>query len=276
MPVVPSGTPNGGQPVAPMGNEPCGWAIDPTLCCPDWTAYSDELKDKAIRYATTIMWAATGRRYGTCSNTVRPCGNDRRCGECGSWAWTSSGLLRPYILNGLWRNCGCGCPCDCRPRCEVKLPGPIDTIGEVMIDGVILSSTSYRVDDEQWLVRTDGECWPRCQDYNVDVPDAGTFQVTYLRGQMIPMVVLDASATLACEFAKLCSGQACRLPGRMSNLTRQGVSVTFTDVDLLLKRGLTGIPEVDQVIVAENPYALKARPFFYSFDTSPRLRTVTS
>lgn len=275
MPVVPALAPNGGMPISPMGNEPCGWAIDPTLCCPDWSGYSQELKDRASRYAISVMWAATGRRYGTCSNTVRPCG-DRRCGNCDSWTWLPGVGMRPFILDGLWRNCLCGCPCDCKPHCQVKLPGPVDTIVEVRIDGILVDPTSYRVDDHQWLVRLDGACWPECQDYNVNSPAEGSWLVTYLRGSMIPMVVLDAAATLACEFAKLCNGQSCRLPGRMSSLTRSGVSVTFTDIDMMLRRGLTGIPEVDQVIVADNPYALKARPFFHSYDTSPRVRATTS
>lgn len=256
---------------------PCDWdiTVDET-CCPDWATLDPAVQQRAITYATKIMWAATGRRYGLCPVVTRPCGNDRRCGECsGAW-FPGVGWMRPYILDGLWRNCGCSCACDCKPRCQITLPGPVASVSEVLIDGIVLAASSYRVDDHQYLVRTDGDCWPRCQDYNVDVPADGTLQVSYLRGNPVPQDILDAAATLACEFAKSCAGLACRLPGRISNLTRQGVTVTFTDIDSLLRRGLTGLVEVDQVIVADNPYALRARPRVWSYDTSPRTRTVTS
>lgn len=254
---------------------PCDWniVVDPE-CCTGWAELDPALQTRAITYATKVLWAATGRRYGLCENVVRPCGNDRRCGSCGAWSWNGLWMV-PYILNGLWRNCGCGCPCDCRPDCEVKLPGPVASVSQVMVDGLIIDPATYRVDDYQWLVRTGGNCWPRCQDYNVDVPDAGSFQVTYLRGNPVPQDILDAAATLACEFAKSCAGNECRLSSRMQSLTRQGVSVSYVDIDRLLKAGLTGITEVDQVIVADNPYQLKERPRMWSYDTSPRTRTVT-
>lgn len=256
---------------------PCVWSITVTEeCCPGWTALPQAQKDRAIRLASYVMWAATGRRYGICTNVVRPCGNDRRCGECGSYNFFN-GWMRPFILDGLWRNCLCGCPCDCKPHCQIKLAGWVDSVTEVLIDGVILAASAWRVDDNQWLVRTDGECWPTCQDYNVDVPAAGTLQVTYGRGEPIPLAVLDAAAVLACEFAKSCGDLAgsCRLPGRLQTLTRQGVTVSMIDIDRMLALGLTGITEIDMIITAVNPYAKKQRPFFYSFDTSPRQREVT-
>lgn len=261
--------------IGSVATGPCNWTLTfDAECCPQWSTLTTAQQDRAIAYATKVMWAATGRRYGLCSNTIRPCGLDRMCGSCGAWNWYG-GWMRPYILDGLWRNCGCECACDCKPRCQIKLPSPVAQVTQVMVDGVIISDTAWRVDDNQWLVRTDGNCWPECQDYNVDVPAVGTLQVIYDRGNPVPQDVLDAAATLACEFGKACANLPCRLPNRMTNLTRQGVSVSFVDIDRLLARGLTGIVEVDQIIIANNPYGQKARPFFYSRDTSPRVRTVT-
>lgn len=258
-----------------VASGPCNWSLDiDETCCPSWATLPVAQQTRAITYATKIMWAATGRRYGLCENVIRPCGLDRRCGSCGSWNWYG-GWMRPYILDGLWRNCGCECACDCKPRCQIKLPSPVAQVTEVLVDGIIVADTLWRVDDNQWLVRTDGNCWPECQNYNVDVPAVGTIQVTYDRGDPIPQDVLDAAATLACEFAKACAGLPCRLPNRMTSLTRQGVSVSFVDIDRLLARGLTGIVEVDQVIIANNPFGQKSRPFFYSYDTAVRARTVT-
>ena len=39
--------------------------------------------------------------------------------------------------------------------------------------------------------------------------------------------------------------------------------------------GITGIVEIDQVIMADNPYSRKQRAWLYSYDTAPRARTVT-
>lgn len=254
---------------------PCAWSISPTdTCCTGWSTLDPTVQTRAITLATYVMWAATGRRYGICNVTIRPCGNDRRCGECGFWVYDGA-WMRPYIWDGVWRNCGCAGACDCKPACQVTLPAPVDTVTSVVIDGVTLDPSKWRVDNNQYLVRTDGTCWPQCQDYDADVPAANTFQVTYGRGEAVPDAVLAAATTLACEFAKACSGQQCRLPGRMQTLSRQGVSVSFADIDMILKRGMTGIPEVDIVIAADNPYHHKQRPFFYSYETAPRFRRVT-
>lgn len=253
---------------------PCTWPIDPTACCPDWAGYSQEVKDRATRYATMILWAATGRRYGGCARVIRPWSLDRCCGFNPVWGF--GGWMQPLLLDGVWRNCLCGTSShECKPTCEVKLPGPVDQVIQVLVDGVVVDPDLWRVDDQQWLVRTDGECWPRCQNFDADPPAADTFEVTIV-GEMPPQVLLDAAGTLACEFAKSCTAdRSCRLPGRLQSITRQGVSANFTDIDALFARELTGLPEVDAVIIALNPYGHKQRPFFFSYDTSPRARQTT-
>lgn len=255
---------------------PCNWDIEVDEdCCPGWALLTVDQQTRALALAAKVMWAATGRRYGICENVVRPCGNDRKCGSCGGWNF-GYGWMRPYILDGTWRNCGCGCPCDCKPHCQIRLPGPVNTVTQVLLDGVIIAASSWRVDDYQWLVRTDGECWPQCQNYNVDVPAVGTLQVTYGRGEPVPADILNAASILACEFGKSCAAdKSCRLPGRLQTLTRQGVTATMVDIDSMIKRNLTGIPEIDIIIIADNPYSRKQRAFFSSYDTDPRVRTVT-
>ena len=265
---------------------PCSWDIS-TLCCSDWDTFSPSLQAQATDYATLVLWSATGRQYGACELTVRPCGR-----WCADWSggiagmagwWWDYGTWIPYIFNGVWYNCACGfgSGCQtCRPDCQVYLPGPVQTISEVTVDGVVIDPATYRVDDQVWLVRTGKDvngqqnCWPWRQDYNVDPPATNTFQVTYTRGTPPPNALLGAAGTLACEYAKACSDQDCRLPGRVINVARQGISVNMVDVDTLLKSGLTGIPEVDNVIRALNPNGLKGRTRFYSPD-SPinRMRT---
>lgn len=254
---------------------PCTWSIE-TGCCDCWDALDPDKQNAGIQYAALTLWAATGRRYGACQTTVRPCG--RTCTDQGAWGYSwYEGTWRPYIMGGVWRNCWCGggLGCRCEPDCQVYLPGPALSVSQVVLDGVIIPADEYRIDNRQWLVRTgeDSECWPYCQNYNLDSGD-GTFFVTYMKGVAVPAALAAATGTLACEYAKACSGQSCRLPGRLSTVARQGVQLTFVNIDSLLERGLTGITEVDQVIMALNPSGLK-RPMRVISPDLPVTRQVT-
>lgn len=260
---------------------PCNWNLD-TSCCAEWDTYSDELQEAASEYGALVLWAATGRRFGLCERTVRPCGRTMDNANAPYGYFWSDGTWFPYIFNGVWRNCaGCGtwsdfgC-CPCGPRCQVWLPPPVASIPAtgITVGGDIIPVDAWRVDNGQWLVRTDGECWPECQDYNTDAGDT-FFQVTYFKGLQVPNVLLRAAGELACEWARGCSGADCRLPQRVTSLTRQGMSVSMVDLDTLLSHGLTGVATVDQVIRQFNPYGLPSKMSIASPDWPPQSRTVT-
>jgi len=270
---------------------PCdGWTIDPG-CCSDWETYSSALKAAATSYATTVLWAATGRRFGLCTRTIRPCGRDCSGEGGGGWGWGggyywSEGTWMPYIgVDGAWRNCWCGCAgtpgcCMCRVDCQVYLPGPAATVLSVTVNGEVIDPTTYRIDNGIWLVRTretpdqvDPPCWPQFQDYNVDNGDQ-TFIITYQQGLIVPQPLLRAAGELACEYAKACLGLPCRLPSRATSIARQGVSISLVDIDQLLERGLTGVTTVDQLIRSYNPGGLTSAMRIASPDTE-RIRETT-
>lgn len=196
------------------------------------------------------------------------------------WFYDGYGTWVPYIWNGSWYNCWCGFGLDCQscdPTCQVYLPGPVTSITKVTLGGVVLAPTDYFVLDQQFLVRVNTTaCWPQCGDQNVAPSGSSTnsFEVLYTRGIKVPPALSDAAGTLACEYLKACQGAECRLPGRVSSLARQGVTISMVDVADLLRNGLTGIPEVDQVIRALNPSGLKGRTRLYSPDL-PTPRQVT-
>lgn len=267
---------------------PCDWPdIGQELCCPDWNTYTDALKEQAAQYSKMVLWTATGRQYGLCHLTVRPCGRQQQNGSWNGWYYDGYGAWLPYIWAGSWFNCWCGgngpFGCSCNPDCQVYLPGPVRSIQSVQVDGVSLNVTGGDVFvlDQQWLVRTDTtKCWPRCGDQNKPPGDVNAFEVTYTRGLAVPAALSQAYATLACEFAKACLGLPCRLPSRVSSISRQGVTVSMVDISQMLRHGdvpryaFTGIWEVDQVILAINPYGVKGRTRFYTPDV-PDPRQVT-
>lgn len=255
---------------------PCNWEPD-TSCCDEWDTYSTELQTAASEYGALVVWAATGRRFGLCERTIRPCG--RSTDPVGSGYYWAEGTWMPYIFAGQWRNCACGAGygcCSCTPACQVWLPPPAYSIPAtgISVGDEIIDVDSWRIDDGKWLVRTDGECWPTCQDYNTDSGDS-FFQVTYFRGLAVPGVLLQAAGRMACEWARSCTGAPCELPQRVSSISRQGVSVTLPDVAMLLEHGLTGVATVDQVIRNFNPYSLASRMSIASPDWPPVNRTVT-
>lgn len=238
---------------------PCAWTGINTSCCGEfWSELTPAEQTAATAAATFVLWAATGRQYGICDITVRPCGRWPCDDSVAGYSW-SDGTWMPYIFGGQWFNCPCGPGlCSCGARCKVYLPGPVASVSSVSVDGVVVDPGAYRVDDARWLIRTDGDCWPASQNFDID-SGVGTFMVTYGRGTAVPAYLLAAAGTYACEWAKMCRGTACQIPTRVVTLTRQGTTFDGVDIDELLARGLTGITSVDQIIVMANPHRLTGR-----------------
>jgi len=254
---------------------PCDWLVDVT-CVPNWGDYSPTVQSNAQEWARYILWTLTGRRFGACPVTVRPCGP--KCQGPGGYltfpvqaSATGGGMpwMIPWIDGGVWRNCGCAGGCTCSADCEVRLLGPVAAIEEVRVDGVVLAPTAYRLDYVKTfpvLVRTDGECWPECQDMNTETTEVGSFSITYLRGIPVPVTGRIAAGMLAGEFAKACVGAECSLPQQLASLTRNGVQVDVVDPATFIDNGLTGVTLVDLWIRAVNPAHKAQRSRVYSSD----------
>lgn len=247
---------------------PCDWPIN-TDCCPDWDTYDPAVQANATTWATQILNSLTGYRYAQCPVTYRPCGPKCLTGF-GYLSWpvnapsTGSGFawMTPYVDAGVWRNCGCSGGCSCRASQEVPFPTSVAAVTEVMIDGVVLAATNYRLDSYRGipvLVRTDGEPWPECQDMDADPDEVGAFTITYQPGEVLPLAGQLAAGELACEFAKACVGGDCVLPQQLASMTRNGVEIQVSDPTELLAQGLTGVANVDLWIRSVNPYRRSQR-----------------
>lgn len=273
------------MPVLPVSNPslvPDGWGIDVGTCS-TWGGLSAAQQAYASSLAVFSLFALTGRQFGTAQVTVRPCNQTDLpplyqvypVNLINPWGTDEGNTYYPlYINNGVWHNTGCrGINC-CGANCEVLLPAPVASITTVTVDGAAVDPTAYRVDGRAVLVRTDGACWPQCQDANKN-SGANTFFVTYARGRLVPKECVLAAGVLACEIAKAITNQPCRLPQRMQSMTRQGVSVQFVTPNTYLDRGLTNVFEVDQLVAQLNPYRLTQRPQVLSLDQSPSRMTTS-
>lgn len=224
----------------------------------------------AVRVASRVLWRATAGLFGVCEVTVRPCG--RNCGNSGFTYWPVQNVA------GEWINVTCGCAGSAFGCCsvsEIKLDSPVAGIVEILIDGAVVDPATYRLDNGYRLTRVfPGEPWPKCQDLSKPATEPGTFQITYLHG-----IPLDdqydaqfAVAAYAKEIINACEGSDCRLPARVQEITRQGITVGMVNDLDFLQSGLTNIPEVDAWITSVNPTGQRSQSAVWSPDMQPTLR----
>lgn len=246
------------------------WTCDVSCESPTVTA-------QAVELATEVVWALSGRQFGLCEVTLRPC---RR--ECTDFPWPSGGYsewagttwISPALISGQWFNVICGrCTrgCSCSSISEVLLPAPVHDVVQVKIDGVVVTGSDYRLDDNRILVLLNGD-WPTCNDLALADTEPNTWSVTARYGLEVPAGGAWAVGELACELIRARNGEDCRLPRNVTQLVRQGVTIQFPDVRELMREGLTGLYLVDQFVTTWNPSHLRRRSGTYSVDQPPARR----
>jgi hypothetical protein len=269
---------------APDGRPCLPWADDLDECCQAGGACRGSIPDgydpdDVLDFATYVVWALSGRRFGLCSTTVRPC--TRKCIDQMAltgwleWTWPFPSVpVRDSV--GRWINLSCGCrtSCTCLGTAEFQIPrGPVASIDRIKVDGVVLTGgIDYRLDNHRRLVRLGGEQWPLTQNLLADDSQPGTWSIAWTYGRRPPTAGVKAVQSMACELAKACVGGPCSLPRRVTNITRQGTSLTLLDPMDFIDKGRTGITEVDLFLVAANPDKLKTRARIYRADAPSRGR----
>lgn len=245
-------------------------ATDPTIM--EWSQ----------QMAIDVMWAASGRQFGLCVGTFRPCRREA-CVPAGPMIdmWNLIGNGRSLAWDpwagSLFAQIGCGCrgACRCGPLTTLPLwHRRVRQIIEVTIDGVVLPADAYKLRrlDGQWhIVRVDGGVWPECQDWEVDAGQVGSWTVKYAHGTPVPMGGRIAAGVLACEIALAAvSSEDCELPKRVRSVVRAGVSIDFLDPMSFLDQGRTGLEIPDMWLAQVNPKALQRRARVYRADDPRR------
>ncbi len=250
---------------SPQSAGACGpW--DP-IWCVDIPIGGAAISGWALQAATDILWAKSGRQFDSCAVTLRPCRKD--CWGSAEWPWTRTwnefGTSWPYPYNyaGQWFNLGCGgCPgsCSCTVLRTAELPNPTTDVLSVKVDGVLLDPSAYRVYDHRTLLRVDGGDWPICNDLNKDTTEVGTWEVVVRVGTEVPVLGRMAVAELARELILACvDSAACKLPRPVQQITRQGVTMTFLDPNVVFADGKIGLQRSDLFISTFNPQGIQQR-----------------
>lgn len=253
-------------------DQPCtGWAPNHALCS-SWASFSADVQAYADRVATRVIWAASGRQFGLCTVTVRPCWQRQLpvyqtfpVGTYGEGYWSLVGLPGNSVQVFPGTMCACSPGCACSPP-QMALPGPVASVSEVAINGVVLGAGAYRVDHGTYLVRQDGQAWPMTQDLSAVDGSANTWHVTYQQGVAVPAELQDAAGLYACEIGRARAGGTCQLPNRVQQITRAGVTIDYVNTDDYLANGRTGYDQVDMILHSYNPYGLTQRPRVLSPD----------
>lgn len=241
--------------------------------CTDWCSSQDVIGcfadvavgtclTSATQMASEVLYELSGRQFpGWCQSVIRPCQN------MGCWGNQGGPMGQQFLDRGhvVWDGWGWRGdndePCACGGWLQkVTLPGVAQSVVEVLIGGVVLAPSAYRLDPDNTLLRTDGGAWPVCQNMAAAGTATGTFQVTYSHGYAPPETGRRAAAQLAREFWLACNGAPCKLPAGVVQIARQGI--TITRAAALFKDGATGLAMVDAFLTAypQHPTVLVMSP----------------
>lgn len=239
-------------------------AMSTAMICGPWASPSDipesvrsELSDnqwmQVLAYASEILYLLSGKRWRGvgCTDvvTLRSMPEAVGAGDwpfrtwdtCGCWGSGIAALELAYSWS--WRaEYHRGHP---RPQ-AILLGGDAASITSITVGGDTLDPTAYRLTTSAWLDRVDGKGWALCG------PEGPTV-VTYAKGISPPLAGVRACVLFSIELMKLWMAKTdCALPYRATQVVRQGVSVTL-DPTTFLDKFRTGLPTVDQWLIAVNP-----------------------
>lgn len=258
---------------------PCGRWTDQIFGEPLPDEITDDTIQLALDVASELLWMNSGRRYGTCTVTVRPVEREwaQTLGIL-QWPWLTAYMasFNPFMWPRFWMlpmPCGMGCGAGCghmsSHRADLR-KSPVRSIERVLIDGQVLPPSAYRVDNFRYLVRLDGAQWPRRQRIDADDSQAGTWSVTFTYGRTPPRSGVLAAGVFARELALAIQGKKCSLPDRITTLSRQGVQAQMIPLNEYMNQGRTGIRLVDDFLIAVNRNGLSSRAKVYRADAGPR------
>lgn len=214
-----------------------------------------ELASEILYYLSGSRWAGSG---GTDTATFRSWPQGAGQGSWPymvTWGQTGNWLYGSLMDNWLYPPINQFVGTHLAPM-AIRLPHePITAITAVTVDGNPF--TAFRLTRAGWIERTDNLPWLVAMDtttisytWGIDPPDGGK----------------NSAVAFAVELIKHHYGKACRLPQRVTSITRQGLSMAILDPMVFLPNNQTGIVEVDYWLQAVNPHHRTSRARVWSPD----------
>jgi len=200
----------------------------PTDCVCNIT--DDDVIDDVLDGVSDILTMLSGfAYYGVCTErTIRPC-----------------------------RGCWCGACPGCCEIDSIPLRGPVVSVDEVKIDGVVIAPSEYMLLSRNRLMRvsTDGArraSWPQNQHVWAEDTEVGTFSITYSFGHdPLPYFARAAAIELACDLLKtLTPNSKSRLPANATNVFFQGTQVSLQTRAEAVREGATYLTRVSGLLSA--------------------------
>lgn len=211
--------------------------------------------------ASYLLWALSGRKYGGIKQTT-----ERYECPCRCSTRTLAGMVYPGIHQGhIYNvNVGYGSHCGCGVQHKLRLRGtPIHTVYSVIAGGSELDPEDWEIHNDVYLVPAAGSGWSVCS----------TVETTYSYGVPPPEAGRRAARLLAEELLKsTIDPDSCRLPDRVTSISRQGVSFTVLDPQSFLDEGRLGLYEVDTFLRAVNPDRARMPAKVFAAGTSRGMR----
>jgi hypothetical protein len=262
----------------------CDWPLE-TSACSDWDDLAP-VTGIASTIAANTLYRLSGRRYTSCSTTLRPCFTDTpnlastyNAGLSPFSPYPGVSLI-PVIVDGFpIRNTYACHSCSIRSRSAITLPFPVVSVDAVDIAGTTIDPAQFVVYDSRTIVWQSPDdppaTFPTTQDLNAPAGDPSTWSLTITHGTPPPIDTAYITGIFACELAKMLADLPCALPRTVTNISRQGVTYTMVQNDFI-EMGYVGIRTVDEWIHSVNPHRLASPPRVFSPDTislAPRTQT---
>lgn len=206
------------------------------------TSIDQELLARACMAATEYLHSRTWRRFvGFRTVELRPCfGADWASLGFAWWLtwpfWQMGGGwgAQPWggdpipTLEGPAEPLGRAVP-------QIVLPGDVQQVTRVLIDGVALASTAWRLDSGRRLVRLDGSWWPTAQDLLKASTQADTFAVEVIVGERENELARLACMELTAElYLGIADPSSCRIPVKVTQVTRQGATYQMQELQSMV------------------------------------------
>lgn len=201
-------------------------------CACDLDAGDTDFIEMVLEQASDMLaYLSGGKARGTCTVRVWPFKQGSMCG----------GHLESYPQTYQYGVDG------------IPLRGPNTEVVGIMIDGVPLAASEWRLLNEHYLIRLGGESWPTHNDLTAALGAEGTWTIQYRFGPPVDYLARQAAIELACHLAADFTDGASDLPTGARSVNLQGVAVDLESRADALRDGDAGLPMVMRFLAIHAP-----------------------